>query len=95
MTFSIAGRCARTGMLGAGVTTSSMAVGSRCAWAEIGDERSQRFRSPRIGYDNLMTGVDEVTPESLGQRSGAYEADSHDGVPLRTWRRPVLSRGDG
>src|ERR1700704_1041615 len=42
-----------------------------------------------------MTSVDQVTPESLGQSSSAYEADSHDGVPLRTWRRPVLSRGDG
>ena len=33
MTFSIAGRCTRTGMLGAIVTTSAIAVGSRCAWA--------------------------------------------------------------
>ena len=31
-----------------------------------------------------MTGVDEVTPESFGQSSGAYEAYSHDGVPLWT-----------
>ena len=30
MTYSIAGRCARTGMLGTIVTTSSMAVGNRC-----------------------------------------------------------------
>src|SRR5712675_1019455 len=41
-----------------------------------------------------MTSVDQVTPERLGQSSSAYEADSHDGA-LRTWRRPVLSRGDG
>ena len=36
MTFSIAGRCTRTGMLGAVVTTSSMGVGSRCPWARAG-----------------------------------------------------------
>src|SRR4051794_978051 len=67
---------------------------SRCAWAEIGDEACQRLRPSRIGYDNRMTGVDEVTPESLGQSSGAYEAYSHDGVPVWTWRWPVLSRRD-
>ena len=36
MTFSLAGRCARTGMLGAVVTTSSIAVGARCAFAAAG-----------------------------------------------------------
>ncbi|MBA4333662.1 MAG: DUF1028 domain-containing protein, partial [Methylobacterium sp.] len=36
MTFSLAGRCARTGMLGAVVTTSSIAVGSRCQHAAAG-----------------------------------------------------------
>jgi uncharacterized Ntn-hydrolase superfamily protein len=35
MTFSIAGRCARTGMLGAVVTTSTIAVGARCVFAEV------------------------------------------------------------
>jgi len=33
MTYSIAARCARIGMFGAAVTTSSIAVGSRCAYA--------------------------------------------------------------
>ena len=36
MTFSLLGRCARTGMLGAVVTTSSIAVGSRCPFAAAG-----------------------------------------------------------
>jgi uncharacterized Ntn-hydrolase superfamily protein len=51
MTFSIAGRCARTGMLGAVVTTSSMAVGSRCAWAEanVGAVLTQHRTDPRLG----------------------------------------------
>jgi uncharacterized Ntn-hydrolase superfamily protein len=51
MTFSIAGRCARTGMLGAIVTTSSMAVGGRCAWAEanVGAVLTQHRTDPRLG----------------------------------------------
>ena len=51
MTFSIAGRCARTGMLGAVVTTSSMAVGGRCAYARprIGAVLTQHRTDPRLG----------------------------------------------
>jgi uncharacterized Ntn-hydrolase superfamily protein len=51
MTFSIAGRCVRTGMLGAVVTTSSMAVGSRCAFAAagVGAVLSQHRTDPRLG----------------------------------------------
>ena len=36
MTFSLAGRCAKTGMVGAIVTTSSIAVGSRCPHVAAG-----------------------------------------------------------
>jgi uncharacterized Ntn-hydrolase superfamily protein len=36
MTFSLVGRCARTGMLGLVVTSSSPAVAARCAWARAG-----------------------------------------------------------
>ena len=36
MTFSILGRCGETGMLGVAITSSSIAVGSRCAWAYPG-----------------------------------------------------------
>jgi len=61
MTFSIAGRCARTGMLGAVVTTSAMAVGSRCAFAEagIGAALTQHRTDPRLGpimLDGLKRG---------------------------------------
>jgi uncharacterized Ntn-hydrolase superfamily protein len=51
MTFSIAGRCARTGMLGAVVTTSSMAVGGRCAYAQanVGAVLTQHRTDPRLG----------------------------------------------
>ena len=61
MTFSIAGRCARTGMLGAVVTTSSMAVGSRCPWARagVGAVLTQHRTDPRLGpaiLDRLARG---------------------------------------
>ena len=36
MTFSLVGKCARTGMFGAAVTTSSIGVGSRCPYARAG-----------------------------------------------------------
>lgn len=51
MTFSLAGRCARTGMVGAVVTTSSIAVGSRCpyAGAGIGAALTQHTTDPRLG----------------------------------------------
>jgi uncharacterized Ntn-hydrolase superfamily protein len=42
MTFSLAGRCARTGMLGAVVTTSSIAVGARCPYAAAARNRERR-----------------------------------------------------
>ncbi|MGH6875044.1 MAG: DUF1028 domain-containing protein, partial [Aestuariivirgaceae bacterium] len=36
MTFSIAGRCARTGAFGIAIATSSIAVGARCPHARAG-----------------------------------------------------------
>src|ERR1044071_7227255 len=51
MTFSLAGRCARTGMLGATVTTSSIAVGARCPFAAagVGAALTQHMTDPRLG----------------------------------------------
>jgi len=55
MTFSIAGRCARTGMFGVAITTSSIAVASRCPWARagIGAVASQNITDPRLGPRGL------------------------------------------
>src|SRR5260221_12565342 len=51
MTFALAARCPRTGMLGAAVTTSSLAVGSRCVFARagIGAVLTQHRTDPRLG----------------------------------------------
>ena len=47
MTFSIAGRCAKSGAFGVAITTSSIAVGARCphARAKVGATISKRIVS--------------------------------------------------
>ena len=51
-TFSIVGRCARTGMLGVAVTTSDLAVGSRCPHVKpvAGAVATQATTDPRLGH---------------------------------------------
>ena len=51
MTFSLAARCARTGMLGAATVSSSPAVAARCAYARagVGAVLSQNVTDPRLG----------------------------------------------
>lgn len=51
MTFSIAGRCARSGAFGVAITTSSIAVGARCphARAGIGAVATQNVTDPYLG----------------------------------------------
>jgi uncharacterized Ntn-hydrolase superfamily protein len=50
-TFSIVGRCTRTGMFGIGIATRSMAVGARCVYAKaaVGAVASQASTDPRLG----------------------------------------------
>jgi len=50
MTFSIAGRCARTGQFGVAITTSSISVGSRCphARAGVGAVATQNITDPHL-----------------------------------------------
>jgi len=55
VTFSVAGLCRRTGQMGAAITTSSPAVGSRCPWARagVGVVLSQNITDPRLGPQGL------------------------------------------
>ena len=55
MTYSIAAKCQRTGMFGVAVTTSSIAVGSRCAFARagVGAVLTQHRTDPRLGPRGL------------------------------------------
>lgn len=90
MTFSIAGRCARTGMLGAIVTTSSMAVSSRCLWAEagVGAVLTQHRTDPRLGpklLETLRRGMPPVAAIEALERS----------EPHLGWRQLVVLGADG
>ena len=51
MTFSIAGRCAKSGASGVAITTSSIAVGARCphARAGVGAVATQNVTDPNLG----------------------------------------------
>lgn len=51
MTFSIAGRCARSGAFGVAITTSSIAVGARCPYARAGAGAvaTQNVTDPNLG----------------------------------------------
>lgn len=61
MTFSIIGRCSETGQLGIAVSSSSIAVGARCAWlrAGVGAVSTQNITLPALGtyvLDKLALG---------------------------------------
>lgn len=67
MTFSIVGRCARTGAFGVAITSSSPAVASRCAYvrAGVGAAATQNVTDPRLGPALL---------ESLARGNDAFAA---------------------
>jgi len=85
MTFSLAGRCSRTGMLGTAVATSSICVGARCPHARAGTGAvlSQFRTDPRLGTRGL---------ELL--RSGMSAPDARDalvsGDPAIAWRQLAI-----
>lgn len=80
MTFSLTGRCRRTGMFGIAVTTSSVAVMSRCPWlrAGVGAVATQNVTNPAIGnqvLDLLAKGVsaqDALDQVMRGEKFPAY-----------------------
>lgn len=63
MTFSIAARCADTGMFGIAVSSSSPAVAARCAYAEagVGAVASQNVTDPTLGPHALRLLKDGAT----------------------------------
>ena len=82
VTFSLAGRCERTGMLGIVVSSSSPAVAARCAHARagVGAAASQNVTDPR-----------------LGARAARPDRGGHAGRPRRWrgWPRPPRMRATG
>jgi uncharacterized Ntn-hydrolase superfamily protein len=89
MTFSLLGRCAATGRLGAAVTTSDLAVGARVPFAAagVGVAVTQHRTDPRLGPRAL---------ELL--RSGCTPQEAVDAVAASTphrWWRQVAVMGAG
>jgi uncharacterized Ntn-hydrolase superfamily protein len=78
MTFSLVGRCARTGMVGVAIATSSIAVGARCPHvrAGTGAVATQNITDPALGplvLDHMGAGYDAETAlaRALEQRPHA------------------------
>src|SRR5689334_20789966 len=90
MTFSIAGRCARTGQLGAVVTTSGMAVGARCAYARpgLGAALTQHRTDPRLG-PAMLDGL------ARGEAPDAILLALEKSDPNLGWRQLALIAADG
>jgi uncharacterized Ntn-hydrolase superfamily protein len=90
MTFTILGRCARTGQLGGAVTTSDIAVGARVLSARAGLAvvATQHRTDPRLGpalLDRLRA----------GDRPDAAVAAVAAGTDDRTWRQLGVLTADG
>jgi uncharacterized Ntn-hydrolase superfamily protein len=80
MTFSILGRCAASGMFGVAITTSSIAVASRCPWARagVGAVSTQNVTDPRLGpaiLDLLEEGL--AAPEALERAMAGHAHRAH------------------
>jgi uncharacterized Ntn-hydrolase superfamily protein len=79
MTYSIIGRCARTGRLGLGITTFSLAVGGRCEGvaANVGISKTQAF--PNRTNDPLAIKLlaQGLMPERVMQVLAANDSE-HD-----------------
>ncbi|HKM64271.1 MAG TPA: DUF1028 domain-containing protein [Acidisphaera sp.] len=90
MTFSLLGRCARTGMMGAAATTSAVAIGTRVPFARagVGAVLTQHRTDPRLGpvvLDLLAAGFS--ASEAL---QGAVAATPH-----RDWRQLAVIDAQG
>ncbi len=77
-------------MLGAVVTTSSMAVGSRCQWAEpnVGAVLTQHRTDPRLGPKILESLKHGLTPEAI-----VHDLEKAD--PNLKWRQLAVIGADG
>jgi uncharacterized Ntn-hydrolase superfamily protein len=90
MTFSLVGRCARTGMFGAAVTTSSIGVGCRVPYARagVGAVCTQHRTDPRLG----PRGLDLL---EAGKSASEVVAALTAGDPTIGWRQLAVVDGEG
>ncbi len=91
MTFSLVGKCNRTGMFGAAVTTSSIGVGCRVPWARegVGAICTQHRTDPRLG----PRGLDLL---EAGKSAAEVMAELTADDTTIGWRQlAVIDRGGG
>lgn len=90
MTYSIAGRCEKTGAVGAAITTSSIAVTSRCVWVSPnnGVVLSQNVTDPRLGQLGL-------TLLEQGFGAAAVVRQLQQARPHAEWRQLAALDTDG
>ena len=90
MTYSIAAKCPRTGMFGAAITTSSIGVGARCAYARagVGAVLTQHRTDPRLGPKGL-----ELLAQGLPAKDVVERLTR--GVPGIGWRQLAVIDNDG
>lgn len=79
MTFSIVGRCARTGMVGMAISTSSIAVTGRCVWVrgKVGAVATQNITDPAIG-SRILDLMAAGTPADRAVQQAAAENAHRD-----------------
>lgn len=109
MTFSLVGRCARTGQLGAVVTTSAIGVGARCQFARagVGAVLTQHRTDPRLGPMMLelmahgLSAPDAVrataagTPHHAWRQLAAIDAEGRTGAFTGAKVRPAHGEAEG
>jgi uncharacterized Ntn-hydrolase superfamily protein len=90
VTFSLLGRCARTGQLGVAVTTSDIAVGARVpfAVAGLGVAATQHRTDPRLGPRALELLRSGCSPQEAIDATAASTAD-------RAWRQVAILDAHG
>lgn len=72
MTFSIVGRCAKTGQLGIAISSSSISVGARCPWARagVGVVATQNVTLPALGPQILdLLERERIAPDAALDRA--------------------------
>ncbi|MHA6687156.1 DUF1028 domain-containing protein [Mesorhizobium sp. A556] len=77
MTFSVVARCAKTGMFGVAVSSSSPAVAARCAYAQagVGAVASQNITDPTLGTRGLelmARGASATETIAILKRTGTH-----------------------
>ncbi|ANG62999.1 fimbrial assembly protein FimA [Marinobacterium aestuarii] len=77
MTFSVAGYCPDTGMLGCAITSSSICVTSRCAWVASGTgvALTQNVTNPALGSLGLELLREGLSPEEILKAQAQADTD--------------------